>query len=55
MITFKDREPVPTAILVYVPDNKTFIDQFWGLYESTLISKNKGAFEFVIVAPQTAV
>ena len=55
MITFRHRGPTATAILVYVPDTKTFIDQFWGLYHSTLISKNKGAFDFVVVAPQTAV
>lgn len=55
MTTQKRVPPAPTAILVYVPDTKTFIDQFWGLYESTLIKNNKGAFNFVIITPETAV
>jgi hypothetical protein len=56
MITLRKRKPARVAVLVYVPDAKTYIDQFWGLYESTLISKdNEDTFDFVIIAPQTAV
>jgi len=44
-----------TGILVYVPDSKSFIDQFWGLYYSVQYSKkNRTKFSFVIMCKEGA-
>ena len=44
-----------TAILVYIPDEQSFIDQFWGLYYSVQHSKqNREKFSFVIMCTEGA-